>query len=132
VLEFLHQNETAFLPGAVLIDANTDLLNFLEDFAGYDRILLIDTILDPENKLGSSGQIAVLKESEFLSWSESSSSVHHMSPLLAVKLFRQLYPDANTQITLIGLLVDQLTHVPRYATADRIREATNVLRTALA
>jgi hydrogenase maturation protease len=131
VLELLHQNGTGSLPGISLIDAHTDLLNHLEDFAGCEHVLLIDTILDPENKLGQSGQIAVLNEAEFLSWSETSPSVHQMSPLLAVKLFRQLYPEAKTQITLIGLLVDQLTHAPIYATADRIHAAAATVQNCL-
>jgi hydrogenase maturation protease len=131
VLELLHQNGMGSKPGISLIDAHTDLLNHLESFAGFDRVLLIDTILDPENKLGQSGQIVALKEEEFLLWSETSQSVHQMSPLLAVKLFRQLYPESKTQITLMGLLVDQLTRVPHYATADRIREAATKIPTLL-
>jgi hydrogenase maturation protease len=127
VLELLHRNGTGSLPGVSLIDAHTDLLNYLESFVDCDRVLLIDTILDPENKLGRSGEIVVLKEEEFLSWSESSPSVHQMSPLLAVKLFRQLYPEAKTQISLIGLLVDQLTRTPNYATAERVQEAATTV-----
>jgi hydrogenase maturation protease len=131
VLELLHQNGTGSLPGISLIDAHTDLLNQLDDFAGCERVILIDTILDPDNKLGQPGQIVVLEEEKFVSWSESSQSVHQMSPLLAVKLFRQLYPDAKTQITLIGLLVDQLTHAAHYATADLIREAAATIQRSL-
>jgi hydrogenase maturation protease len=131
VLELLHRNGTEFLPGVSLVDAHTDLLNHIESFAAYDRVVLIDAILDPENKLGKPGQILALHEEEFLSWSEISPSVHQMSPMLAVKLFRQLYPAVQTQITLVGLLVDQLTHAPRYATEDRIREAAVAISTLI-
>jgi len=119
VLDLLHQNGTGSRPGVSLINAYTDLLNHIESFAEHDRVVLIDAILDPENKLGTTGQIVALPEEQFLSWSESSPSVHQMSPLLAVKLFRQLYPAAQTQISLVGLLVDQLAHEPRYAIVSR-------------
>ena len=131
VLDLLHRNGTEFLPDVTLVDAHTDLLNHIESFAAYDRVVLVDAILDPENKLGNPGQIVVLHEKEFVAWSEASSSAHQMSPILSVKLFRQLYPAAQTQIILTGLLVDGLTHAPRYATDDRIREAVMVLRTSL-
>jgi hydrogenase maturation protease len=131
VLDLLHRNGTDFLPEVTLIDAHTDLLNHIESFATYDRVVLVDAILDPESKLGKPGQIVVLREEEFLAWSEASSSVHQMSPVLSVKLFRQLYPAAQTQIVLTGLLVDQLTHALHYATDDRIREAVGVIRTSL-
>jgi hydrogenase maturation protease len=131
VLELLHRNGMGSQPGISLIDAHTDLLNHLESFAGYDRVLLIDTILDPEKRLGQSGQIVALKEEEFLLWSETSQSVHQMSPLLAVKLFHQLYPESKTPVTLIGILVDQLTRAPHYATADRIREAAAKIQNLL-
>jgi hydrogenase maturation protease len=128
VLGLLHQHETELLPGVSLIDAHTDLLNHIETFAACDRVVLIDAILDPENKLGKPGQVVALREEEFLPWSEASPSVHQMSPILAVKLFRQLYPAAQNTFTLVGLLVDQLTHAPRYATADRIHEAAAIVR----
>ena len=123
VLELLHRDGTESLPGVSLIDAHTDLLNHIESFLTCDRVVLIDAILDPEYKLGKPGQVVVLHEKAFLSWPEASPSVHQMSPVLAVKLFRQLYPAAQTQVHLVGLLVDQLTRAPRYATEDRIREA---------
>jgi hydrogenase maturation protease len=127
VIKLLHQHEKSFPPDTSLVDAHTDLLNYIEDFAAYDRVVLIDAILDPDKRLGNSGQIVVLCEEEFLSWSEASTSAHQMSPLLTVKLFRQLYPEAKTQISLVGLLVDQLTSSPRYATEDRLHDALAVL-----
>jgi hydrogenase maturation protease len=131
VLEFLHLDETGSQPGISLVDAHTDLLNHLESFVAHDRVVLIDAILDPEKKLGQTGQVVVLHEEKFRSWSEASPSVHQMSPLLAVKLFRQLYPAAQTQISLVGLLVDRLTHASRYATADRVREGAAAVRACL-
>jgi hydrogenase maturation protease len=131
VLDLLHKNGTEALPGASLVDARTDLLNHIESFADYERVVLVDAILDAENKLGKPGQIVILHEEEFLSWSEASSNVHQMSPILSVKLFRQLYPAAQTRITLVGLIVDQLTHATLYATDDRIQEAAGSIRNSL-
>jgi hydrogenase maturation protease len=128
VLEQLRESETQLLPGIIMIDAHTDLLNHIEDFEKYDSVLLIDAILDPEGKLGEPGKIILLDEDAFQSFSETSQSIHQMSPLLAVKLFRTLHPEAQTQITLIGLIIDRLTAEPQYATPDRIVEAAAVIR----
>jgi hydrogenase maturation protease len=131
VLDFLHQDRTGTRPGVSLIDAHTDLLNHLESFAAFDCVVLIDAVLDPENKLGQTGRIAVFHEADFMSWSESSPSVHQMSPLLAVKLFRQLYPAAQTQIVLVGLLVDEIAHAPRYARHEQVQEAAAAISVLL-
>jgi hydrogenase maturation protease len=128
VIEQLCPGDPKRLAGATLIDAHTDLLNHIEDFEKYDSVLLIDAILDPEGKLGEPGKVVVLDEAEFRSLPETSQSIHQMSPLLAVKLFRTLHPEAQTQITLIGLIIDRLTSQPRYATADRIAEAAAIVK----
>ena len=132
VLELLRQNGTDTLPGISFADAHTDLLNYLESFAEYDYVVLVDAILDPENKLGQPGRIVVLNEEAFKSWPETSQGVHQISPLLAVKLFRRIYPAALTQITLVGLCVDQITQAPRYATDERIQEGFAAVRAAVA
>jgi hydrogenase maturation protease len=126
VLDLL--KKTASHPDVDFKDAHTDLLGQIESFADYDCVLLIDAILDPERKLGLTGQVVVIDEDAFLSWPESSHGVHQMSPLLAVKLFRKLYPEAKTEIILAGLLVDHLEPVPVYATEAVIREAFETLK----
>jgi hypothetical protein len=55
-----------------------------------------------------------------------------MTPLLAVKLFRTLYPQAETKFTLVGLAVDQLTSKPIYATEARIAEALAAVQSLIA
>ena len=102
VLGFLHQEGTELPSHITLVDAHTDLLNHIESFADYDKVVLIDAILDVEGKMGKPGRIVVLCEEDFLSWSENSQSVHQMSPILALRLFRQLYPSAQTQISLVN------------------------------
>jgi hydrogenase maturation protease len=123
VLERLQTAAQDLPPDVTLVDAGTDLLNHIESFAGYDRILLVDAILDPERKLGSPGRVAVLSEEAFLSWSETSQSAHQVSPLTGIKLFRVLHPAADTRIHLVGLFVDQISHSPLYLTEERIEEA---------
>jgi hydrogenase maturation protease len=118
-------------PAVTLVDAGTDLLNHIESFAGYDRVVLIDAILDPESKLGPPGRVAVVEESGFLSWSEASAGVHQISPLIGIKLFRTLYPEARTRIDLVGLFVDQLSHYPIYMTDDKIQEAVEIIHALL-
>ncbi len=120
----LEQLQRAALPPAILLqDASTDLLSRIADFPEYSQVVLIDTILDPEGKLGKPGPIAVYDEAAFIAWPETSPSVHQVSPLLAVKLFRTLYPESRSQIKLVGLVVDHIGPKPVYATAGRIAEA---------
>ena len=131
VLEQLRRSSPELPSGVSLADAHTDLLNHIEDFAGYDRIVLIDAILDPEGKLGLPGQIASFDEAAFLAWPESSPSVHQVSPLMAVKLFRLLHPESRSKFTLVGLVVDEIRRAPVYATNDRIAEGADAVLTLI-
>ena len=128
VLEQLRPGVSAFPDHTILSDAHTDLLNHIENFSGYDCVILVDAILDPDGKLGHPGHIALFNEEAFASWPETSPSVHQVSPLLAVKLFRLLHPEAKSQITLVGLLVDQISRTPRYATDRMIAEGASAVR----
>jgi Ni,Fe-hydrogenase maturation factor len=103
----------------------------METFAGYDRVVLVDAILDPDGKLGQPGSISIFDEEAFLAWPETSPSVHQISPLLAVKLFRVLHPDARSRITLVGLLVDQIRRSPCYATDERIVQGADAVLTMI-
>jgi hydrogenase maturation protease len=89
--------------GVDLIDAHTDLLTHLDRFAQYDGVVLVDAVLG-----GASGQVAVVDEETFSRWDEHSPGSHSVSPLVAVKLFRQLYPTSRTRIALVALYVDKL------------------------
>jgi hydrogenase maturation protease len=128
VIERLRRDQAGLPPGAMLVDAHTDLLNRIEDFSEYARVLLVDAVLDPEGKLGLPGTVIVVDEERFGAFPETAESVHQMSPLLAVKLFRTLHPEAQTKITLIGLLVDRLSFRQCYADADRIEEAAAIIK----
>ncbi len=128
VLELLHKNRIELSPGISLADAHTDLLNHIESFSEYDHIVLIDAVLDPEGKLGEPGRILTVSEEAFLSWPETSQSVHQMSPLLAIKLFRVMHPAAQTQITLVGLLVDRIDMVPHYVTPESVQKGAAAIQ----
>ncbi len=127
-----HLREAGNLPRSVsLVDAGTDLLNHIESFAEYDRVVLLDAIIDPVRKLGPPGRVAVLQEQSFLSWSDTAQGVHQISTLVGIKLFRLLNPEARVEIHLVGLFVDRLSYCPVYMTDERIQEAVAVIRDLL-
>ena len=103
VIERLLQENPASLQHADLADAHTDLLSRIDSFPAYERVVLIDAILDPDAKIGSAGRVVLLDEETLSLWPETSPSVHQLSPLLAPKLFRQLHPEATTRVLLVGL-----------------------------
>lgn len=131
VMERLRSAAEGFPTGVSLVDAGTDLLNHIESFAEYDRVVLMDAVLDPEGKLGRPGRVVALDEESLQSWSEVSEGVHQMSPLLGVKLFRVLHPEAQTRIHIIGLCVNRISHSPLYMTDERIEEAVSAVRALL-
>jgi len=104
VIERLLEENPAVLQHAEVSDAHTDLLGRIDRFPAFELVVLIDAILDPDAKIGEAGRIVVLGEETLHLLPESSPSAHQISPLLAVKLFRQLHPEATTRILLVGLL----------------------------
>ncbi len=102
-------SEAAALPAdAEVIEAHTDLLGMVDQFEAYKRVVLVDAVLDPEGKLGDAGSAIVFEEQALASWPVNPSSAHQISPLLAIRLFRQLHPAAETRISLVGLCTDGL------------------------
>ena len=77
---------------------------------------------------GHAGAIAVVDEETFMRWPESSPSCHQISPLLAVKLFRALHPEAATRITLVALHADELRAAPGVAASVVAAGGEAVLR----
>jgi hydrogenase maturation protease len=108
VLDRLAQEVGAPPPDADLLQADTDVLSHIDRFPEYARVILVDTVLDPDGKTGPPGAVVVLEEEIFLAWPETSPGVHQMSPLLAVKLFRKLHPRARTRIALVAYCTDRL------------------------
>lgn len=85
--------------GVDVVDAGTDLLAHLESFAAYDEVILVDALLDPAR----AGEIAVIEQEALLQYPDASPGCHDISPLVALKLFRALHPDAATRFTLVAL-----------------------------
>jgi hydrogenase maturation protease len=99
-------------PGTELIDAGTDLLGCLDRLTTFDHVVLVDAVLGV-----GTGAVTALEESVFAGWSIESPGSHDVSALLAVALFRRLYPHARTRISLVGLEVDRIAR-DRPLTAD--------------
>lgn len=82
-----------------VVDAGTDLLAHLESFAAYDEVILVDAVLDPAR----AGEVGIVEQEALLQFPDASPGCHDISPLVAVKLFRALFPDAATRFTLVAL-----------------------------
>jgi hydrogenase maturation protease len=97
------------LPGlrevADVLDAHTDLLGQIERLAQYQRVILVDAIVGRE----PSGRVDVYDERRFAEWPDTSPGCHQISPLLAVRLLRQLHPGASPQVLLVGLTVNEVS-----------------------
>ena len=89
--------------GVDLLDAHTDLLSHLDRLAQYDGVVLVDAALGVP-----AGQVSVIDEETFARWDDGSPGVHSVSPLVAVKLFRQIHANARTRIVLVALGIDRL------------------------
>jgi len=112
VIELLRRRPD--LPAAVdLVDAHTDLLAQVETLGSYDEVVLVDVVIGA----GHPGVVEVVDEETFMRWPETSPSCHQISPLLAVKLFRALQPQAATRITLVALHADAVRAAPGVATS---------------
>ncbi len=125
VLDRLASVKPAPLPHTDLLSAGTDLIRSIDLFQGYSLVILVDAVLDPGGKIGCPGDVIVLDERSFLAWPETSPSVHEFSPLVAVRLFRKLYPEARTCITLVAHCTDRVSlQQPRVeALDDQVVEA---------
>ena len=107
VLDRLAQQKSA--SAAELVRAGTDLIGQIDLFRTYSRVILVDTLLDPDAGLGRRGEVIAFEEEAFQAWPATSPSVHQFSPLLAIKLFRKLYPEAHTRITLVAYCTDSVS-----------------------
>jgi len=119
--------ERGALPaGVALLDAHTDLLGQIDTFLAYDDVVLVDAVMGA----GRAGNVAVFDERTFSSWPDSAASCHHLSPLLAVKLFRTLYPQAPTRLALVGFCTEEVTvgqGLPETAVTSGVEAITRLL-----
>ena len=89
-------------PNIDLLDAHTDLLGYIDRFASYPLVVIVDALLDPNGILCSPGEVSTLEEVALLSLPDDSPSIHQISPVVALKLFRKLHPEATTRIFLVA------------------------------
>jgi len=123
VIETLRQRSD--LPDAVdLIDAGTDLLAHVDTLGSYDEVVLVDVVVSD----GRAGTVEVIQEETLTGWPDTSPSCHHVSPLLAVKLFRALHPQAATRIRLVALHAETLHATPGVASSAVAAGAEAVVR----
>lgn len=111
---------------ADLLDAQTDLLGQIDRLARYERIILVDAILD----VASFGQVAVYDEDRFAGWSDASSSCHLVSPLVAIKLLRRLHPGTTPRVLLVGWSVGEVSRsraVPEPVVEAGVRMVVDLL-----
>jgi hydrogenase maturation protease len=91
--------EAADLPAGVdVADVHTDLLSALDRFPSYDRVVLVDAVLDAR------GGVAVVDEETFCRWDDRSPGVHHLSPVMAVNLFRRLQTSGSDPVSCTNVL----------------------------
>lgn len=121
VLERLNRPGSPSVPDADLINAHTDLLGYLDRFADYGLVVLVDAILDPEKKIAPSGEVVALAEECWTDYPASSPSAHQVSPILAVRLFRELHPRSRTRFLLVGLCTEGI-HIGRNAPGNLTEE----------
>jgi hydrogenase maturation protease len=100
--------ERGDLSGADILDAGTDLLAHVDALARYDEVFLIDAVIDPSRV----GEVSVVEQETLLAWPERSPGAHAISPLVAIKLFRALYPAASTRFSLIAFFTDAIRMSP--------------------
>ena len=91
-----------------LIDAHTDLLGHLDSFGRYERVVLVDALLDPQQRFGAWGEVVTLGPEELDSLPDPVAGIHEVSPLTAIKLYKTLKPDSGTRFSLVALCTDRI------------------------
>jgi hypothetical protein len=127
--------------GVDIIDANTDLLLYIDRFVERERVVLVDAVLaDPDGVEGGPwpdpehNRVGIFEEEVFSTWNDRSSGAHELSPLMAVKLFRLMHafdPHAGLPaISLVAYLVreEEFGEPPG---PDVIAEGTAAVRRAV-
>jgi hydrogenase maturation protease len=100
------RERTDLPPTTALLDAETDVLNWLDTFAAFERVVLVDAFVGGDGH----GGVRIVDEATFSQWKTDSPGSHAVSAVMAVALFRRLYPAASTMIVLVGLDADQVSH----------------------
>jgi len=112
------------LPDVDLLDAHTDLLGHIDRFPSYPLVILVDVLLDPS----APGTVVTVDEPTLLSFSDEAPSIHQISPVMALRLFRQLHADAPTRIALVAYRVREVSFSGSLDEAVIAQAAREVLR----
>ena len=107
-----------------LLLAGTDLVGTIDLFPCYERVVLIDAVLDPAR----AGTVQVFEEEALARWPAPAPSGHQLSPLVALGLFRALFPQATTQIGLVGLCVDRVGLGPGLSHPEAVAAGVEAVR----
>ena len=118
----------ANLPHIDLLDAHTDLLGHIDSFASYPLVIILDALLDPTGKHGTPGEVVTLEEATLLSLPDDSPSIHQISPVVALKLFRKLHPGASTRIVLVACCTREVSYSGTLDEAAVTQAVRQVLR----
>jgi hydrogenase maturation protease len=121
----LLQSSGGNIPGADLANACTDLLSWIDRFPRYLQVVLVDAVLDPHC---TPGEIVVFDEKRLAELPDASPSVHQISPVLGVRLFRQLHGGAGTRIKLLGLCTNEIRIGPSLLTRSAVVAAASAVR----
>jgi hydrogenase maturation protease len=108
---------------AKVIQGGTDLLRLADKMEGYDRIILVDAMLDPVN----SGRLEIIEE-DFSRFKDQQDGAHHLSVIQAVALMRLSNPAlSQTHITLalVGINSVKRTGSLSPALQIKLRELAN-------
>ena len=120
------RDEPELVECADLLLAHTDLLAQIERFSDYSEVVMLDAVLAP----GQEGQVLLFEEQELFSWPADAPSGHQVSPLLALRLFRALHPEAQTRIRLVGLCVEAIALGPSLPPPGALDAAVELVRRA--
>lgn len=122
VLERLRDDQR-LRPETQLLDGATDLLAYVDRFAAFDLVVLVDAILGPAPR-----ELVVLPEDAFDAWPLHATSAHQVSPLVTLRLFHTLEPRSKTRFVLVGLRVPEEAFSADVSVADAQAGAEAVLR----
>jgi hydrogenase maturation protease len=125
VIDELLRSSGGNIPGADLANADTDLLGWIEQFPHYSQVVLVDAVLDPHC---TPGEVVVFDEKRLGELPDASPSVHQISPVLGVKLFRQLHGEAKTRIRLLGLCTNEIRIGASLLTRSAVVAAASAVR----
>ncbi len=133
VVERLRRDHAGELEACDLLEGHTDLLARIDSFRHYERVMLVDVLLDPQSRRVPIGSVIVLGETDLQAFPVSGSGPHSLSPLLALKLYRRIYGENRPEFSLISLCTDQIEIGRRTNLTDAaLDEACHVILRLLA